>query len=257
MDIGNTLSSYRYPHIVVSCDDEAENSAYSRVYGRILIDRCVEDGLLVEDENGVFVPKANVENVEVEGYYSYPLTHVTISDLRSQGLEVKSKLCTQRGFEAAPFGCSEAKQDAECSWCVFMKSGPCYRPFDAWQKCVIQFNEAEMKRKEGEELTEEQRDAKINAYVASCGAVTLALKRCVDAHPEYYGKLSQPTTEEVKTEEVKTEEVKTEEVKTEEVKTEEVKTEEVKIEEPKVEEPQVEEAQVEERPTEEVKAIVV
>lgn len=233
VDIGNTLTSYRYPHIVVSCDDEAENSAYSRVYGRILIDRCVEDGLLVEDANGVFVPKADVENVEVEGYYSYPTTHVTISDLRSRGLEVKSKLCTQRGLEAAPFGCAEAKHDAECSWCVFMKSGPCYRPFEGWQKCVMQFNEAAMKPKEGEQLTEEQRDAQINAYVTSCGAVTLALKRCVDAHPEYYGKLSQPKEEQPKAEEVKVEEVKVEEVKAEEVKVEEVKAEEPQTEETK------------------------
>ena len=192
MDIGDTLSSYRYPHIVVSCDDEAANGAYSPVYGRLLVDRCVLDGLLVEESEGVFVPKEDVENVEVEGYYSYPKTHVTIRDRRSEGLEVKTKLCTQRGFDGATFSCAEGKQKAECSWCVFMKSGPCFRPFEGWQKCMIEFGESEW-GKEEEGLSPEEQEARRNAFVNSCGAVTLALKRCVDAHPEYYGKLSQPS----------------------------------------------------------------
>ena len=194
VDIGNTLTSYRYPHIVVSCDDDAANSAYSRVYGRILLDRCVLDGLLVEEREGVFVPKEEVSSVEVEGYYSYPTTHVTIRDLRGEGLEVRSKLCTRRGFEAAPFACAEAKQPAECSWCVFMKSGPCFRPFEAWQKCTLEFSESEMGKK-AEQRTPEETEAATLAYINACRDVALKLKRCVDSHPEYYGKLSQPAQE--------------------------------------------------------------
>ena len=32
--------------------------------------------------------------------------------------------------------CAEGKNDRECSWCVFMKSGPCYKSFSQWQGCV-------------------------------------------------------------------------------------------------------------------------
>lgn len=103
VDIGNTESAYRYPHIVLSCDDEDRASAYSSVYGRLLVDRCVMDGLLVEDGANVYVPKEEVENVVIEGYYSYPETHVTVKDLREEGLVIKTKLCTARGLNHESF----------------------------------------------------------------------------------------------------------------------------------------------------------
>ena len=34
----------------------------------------------------------------------------------------------------------------------------------------------------------------------NCGEITMALKKCVDAHPEYYGKLSEAPKAEVKEE---------------------------------------------------------
>ena len=103
LDIGNTESSYRYPHIVLSCDDEDLTSAYSSVYGRLLVDRAVMDGLLVEESANVYIPKEDVENVEVEGYYSYPETHVSVKDLRSEGLVLKGKICTQRGMNCETY----------------------------------------------------------------------------------------------------------------------------------------------------------
>ena len=147
VDIGSTDSIYRYPHIVLSCDDEDRSSAYSSVYGRLLVDRAVTDGLLEEDGANRYVAKADVENVEVEGYYSYPTTHVSVKDLRAENIVVKTKLCTKRGlaegFEWAwrrrvRRRCKEAKSDRECSWCVFMKSGPCFKPFELWQKCILE-----------------------------------------------------------------------------------------------------------------------
>lgn len=103
VDIGDTESSYRYPHIVVSCDDEDRSAAYSSVYGRLLVDRCVTDGLLVEEGDNVYVPKEDVENVPIEGYYSYPETHVTVKDLRSKNIVLKSTLCTARGMDNEEF----------------------------------------------------------------------------------------------------------------------------------------------------------
>ena len=32
--------------------------------------------------------------------------------------------------------CNEEKHEAECSWCVFMKSGPCVKSLTQWQSCV-------------------------------------------------------------------------------------------------------------------------
>ena len=56
------------------------------------------DGLLVEERANVYVPKEEVENVEIEGYYSYPTTYVTVKDLREMNLTLKGKLCTSRGM---------------------------------------------------------------------------------------------------------------------------------------------------------------
>ena len=98
VDIGETETAYRYPHIVLSCDDEDRASAYSSVYGRLLVDRCVMDSLLVEESPNVYVPREEVENVVIEGYYSYPETHVTVKDLREKNLSFKTRLCTARGM---------------------------------------------------------------------------------------------------------------------------------------------------------------
>ena len=37
--------------------------------------------------------------------------------------------------------CTEGKNEHECSWCVFMKSGPCFKPFEIWQKCILAVGE--------------------------------------------------------------------------------------------------------------------
>lgn len=54
-----------------------------------------------------------------------------------------------------------------------------------------------------------QEDA--DSFIANCGEITMALKKCVDAHPEYYGKMSQPKNQ-VEEEEEKTAEEVAEEV---------------------------------------------
>ena len=73
------------------------------MYGRLLVDRAVMDGLLIEESMNVYVPKKDVENVEVEGYYSYPVTHVSVKDLRSEGIVLKGKLCTGRGMDCEKY----------------------------------------------------------------------------------------------------------------------------------------------------------
>ena len=50
-----------------------------------------------------------------------------------------------------------------------------------------------------------QEDA--DSFIANCGEITMALKKCVDAHPEYYGKMSQPKNQVEEEEEKTAEEV--------------------------------------------------
>ena len=59
--------------------------------------------MLIEESPNVYVPKEDVENVAIEGYYSYPDTHVTVKDLRSENLTIKTRLCTSRGMNNNDF----------------------------------------------------------------------------------------------------------------------------------------------------------
>ncbi|CAL9150008.1 unnamed protein product [Musa hybrid cultivar] len=63
-------------------------------------------------------------------------------------------------------GGSEVEE--ECGFCLFMKGGGCKDAFVAWEKCM---QEAE------------KRDEDI---VDKCSEAAALLKRCMDAHPDYY-----------------------------------------------------------------------
>lgn len=58
--------------------------------------------------------------------------------------------------------------EEECGFCLFMKGGGCKETFVAWEKCV----------EEAEKLGED--------VVGKCSATTALLKKCMDAHAEYY-----------------------------------------------------------------------
>ncbi|XP_072987045.1 uncharacterized protein [Typha latifolia] len=60
------------------------------------------------------------------------------------------------------------EEEEECGFCLFMKGGGCKESFIAWEKCV---EEAE---KTGEDVVEK------------CFEVTSLLKKCMDAHADYY-----------------------------------------------------------------------
>ncbi|XP_029116296.1 uncharacterized protein [Elaeis guineensis] len=65
-------------------------------------------------------------------------------------------------------GGEEAEEEAECGFCLFMKGGGCKEAFIAWEKCV-------------EEADKTGEDA-----VDKCFEVTTLLKKCMDAHADYY-----------------------------------------------------------------------
>uniref|UniRef100_A0A0E0EEJ8 GCK domain-containing protein n=1 Tax=Oryza meridionalis TaxID=40149 RepID=A0A0E0EEJ8_9ORYZ len=66
-------------------------------------------------------------------------------------------------------GEEEEEEEGECGFCLFMKGGGCNEAFVAWEDCV----EAAGKE-EGSDMVER------------CFEVTANLKRCMDAHADYY-----------------------------------------------------------------------
>ncbi|XVE53191.1 hypothetical protein DITRI_Ditri02bG0184000 [Diplodiscus trichospermus] len=80
----------------------------------------------------------------------------------------------QREGESLNSGGGEIKgeegeeEEGECGFCLFMKAGGCKESFVAWETCV---DEAE---KKGEDIA------------IKCMEATAALKKCMEAHADYY-----------------------------------------------------------------------
>ncbi|GMH01751.1 hypothetical protein Nepgr_003590 [Nepenthes gracilis] len=62
----------------------------------------------------------------------------------------------------------EEEEEGECGFCLFMKGGGCRESFIAWEKCV-------------EEAEKNKEDA-----VEKCFEITTNLRKCMDAHSDYY-----------------------------------------------------------------------
>ncbi|XP_058195213.1 uncharacterized protein LOC131311688 [Rhododendron vialii] len=65
-------------------------------------------------------------------------------------------------------GGGEEEEEGECGFCLFMKGGGCRDSFTSWEKCI---EEAE---KDGEDI------------IDKCADITGALKKCMEAHSDYY-----------------------------------------------------------------------
>ncbi|XP_075480760.1 uncharacterized protein LOC142521442 [Primulina tabacum] len=63
------------------------------------------------------------------------------------------------------------EEEGECGFCLFMKGGGCKDTFVDWEKCV------EEGEKNGEDIVEK------------CFQATAALRKCMDAHSDYYAPL--------------------------------------------------------------------
>lgn len=68
-------------------------------------------------------------------------------------------------------GEEKEEEEGECGFCLFMKAGGCRETFTDWEKCV----------EEGEKNKED--------IVEKCFQVTSALKKCMEAHSDYYAPL--------------------------------------------------------------------
>lgn len=73
--------------------------------------------------------------------------------------------------EAGGGGEEGEEEEGECGFCLFMKAGGCRETFTDWEKCV----------EEGEKNKED--------IVEKCFQVTSALKKCMEAHSDYYAPL--------------------------------------------------------------------
>ncbi|XP_030449757.1 uncharacterized protein LOC115672121 [Syzygium oleosum] len=60
------------------------------------------------------------------------------------------------------------EEEGECGFCLFMKAGGCRDAFVDWEKCI---EEAEKSKED---------------IVDKCYQATAALKKCMEAHPDYY-----------------------------------------------------------------------
>lgn len=67
----------------------------------------------------------------------------------------------------------ESEEESECGFCLFMKGGGCKETFINWENCI----------EEGEKNKED--------IVDKCFEATSALKKCMEAHPDYYGPILQ------------------------------------------------------------------
>ncbi|KAI8022537.1 hypothetical protein LOK49_LG03G00705 [Camellia lanceoleosa] len=80
-------------------------------------------------------------------------------------LEDQAPINTKQGDQEEE---EEEEEEGECGFCLFMKGGGCRDNFVAWEKCI---EEAEKKKED---------------IVDKCFEVTGALKKCMEAHPDYY-----------------------------------------------------------------------
>lgn len=65
-------------------------------------------------------------------------------------------------------GRGEEEEEGECGFCLFMKAGGCRESFIVWEDCI---EEAEKNKED---------------IVDKCFEVTGALKKCMEAHADYY-----------------------------------------------------------------------
>ncbi|XP_039033323.1 cytochrome b-c1 complex subunit 6-like [Hibiscus syriacus] len=65
-------------------------------------------------------------------------------------------------------GEEEEDEEGECGFCLFMKAGGCKESFIGWENCI----------REAEENKED--------IVEKCFEATAALKKCMEAHSDYY-----------------------------------------------------------------------
>ncbi|KAF8040468.1 hypothetical protein BT93_B2634 [Corymbia citriodora subsp. variegata] len=87
----------------------------------------------------------------------------TLETPNSDGKSSSDRAETNAGGEG-----EAEEEEGECGFCLFMKAGGCKDAFVGWEKCI-------------EEAEKSQED-----IVDKCYQATAALKKCMEAHSDYY-----------------------------------------------------------------------
>lgn len=153
---------------------------YESVYSNVLLERLLEEKIVQESRN----EDVRVEIEDWEGnlaafeskllpYYNpFPQSRATV-EILEEPIVLKGVVCSASKYDVKTHECPVK----ECGFCVFMRAGPCGEEFKKWEGCLDKC------KKNGED------------FIDHCGPETLALRDCVDAHPEYYSVLSQDEEE--------------------------------------------------------------
>ncbi|EQC36921.1 hypothetical protein SDRG_05748 [Saprolegnia diclina VS20] len=168
------------PHVTLSYSGE---EGYSQAYANVLFERLQKTGSLTLEETdeginvglGAFEGELTAFDSKLFPFYSpFPATSAKMTVL-DEPLVLSGVVCSSTGYDAETESCiaTEIKKP-ECGFCKFMKAGPCGKQFTAWEACLDE------SKANGEDFLEK------------CGGVTLLLRDCVDANPEYYSVLNEP-----------------------------------------------------------------
>lgn len=191
--------------VIEDLDDLCDSEVEVEVLGRLRIEGRVEtfhfvkiSHLHIDSTQDVAVLKPietlNSPDLDIDGISSAILQKFKADDIRmipsyngdiitKEGEEVKveyknlinetsrlsGNFCFDTSWDGEKGACTYEREN-NCSFCLFMKGGPCRKVFQEWEKCVD-------KAKEKEEDVD---------FVDECSKQTFALKDCVDMFPDYY-----------------------------------------------------------------------
>ena len=161
------------PHLTISYTQDAKDS-------NTLLNRLHQTGAIQskQEEEGTTLTLSDYEGILPERHSKNPdeLKTTTASLIAlEKPLVLEGIVCTKEAFNGTDRTCA-IQPKPECGFCKFMKAGPCKVVFRKWESCL------DASKKNGTDFLEQ------------CGEPTLALRDCVDAHPEYYSVLNDEET---------------------------------------------------------------
>ncbi|XP_057775052.1 uncharacterized protein LOC130994031 [Salvia miltiorrhiza] len=91
------------------------------------------------------------------------------TDIKTAGIHEKEAVFEKDAEEPM----NDGDEEGECGFCLFMKGGGCKETFVEWEKCI------------------EEAEKKEDDVVQMCFQATTFLKKCMEAHSDYYAPILQ------------------------------------------------------------------
>jgi len=162
------ISENSFPHITLYSEGKDH---YESKYSNILFHRLADEPAAVR----VFKSfKDSPKDLKWEGDLPlvpgiYPSTRATFINLEHEQLTIRGTYCLASTWDSNDSPRCTYQRENECSFCKFMKGGPCRKEFIAWENCI--------------NIRKDEESS--NDFVDRCGNQTIDLKNCCDQH-EYY-----------------------------------------------------------------------